>query len=68
MMGGCTLEASNRYLTAQCDAPGMVSVPIPTLIDPCGILAKLTEEGFIYGEENKVQFYQVHTNAKGMKR
>jgi hypothetical protein len=68
MTKGHTLEASNRYLTAQRDAPQMVSVPIPTSIDPRGILAKLTKEGFIYGEENKVQFYQVHTNAEGMKR
>jgi hypothetical protein len=68
MTKGRTLEASNRYLTAQCDAPGMVSVPIPTSIDPRGILAKLTKEGFIYGKENEVQFYQVHTNAEGMKR
>ncbi|KAF8226552.1 hypothetical protein L208DRAFT_1071182, partial [Tricholoma matsutake] len=64
---GNTLEALNRYLTAQRDAPGMVSVPIPALIDPHGILSKLTKEGFIYGKENEVQFFQVHTSAEGTK-
>ncbi|KAF8240890.1 hypothetical protein L208DRAFT_1230415 [Tricholoma matsutake] len=64
---GNTLEASNRYLTAQRDTPGMVSIPIPASIDPHGILSKLTKEGFIYGKENKVQFYQVHMNTEDTK-
>ncbi|KAF8234242.1 hypothetical protein L208DRAFT_1263024, partial [Tricholoma matsutake] len=43
---GKALKASNRYLTAKCDAPGMDPIPIPALIDPCGILDKLTKEGY----------------------
>ncbi|KAF8225745.1 hypothetical protein L208DRAFT_1076517, partial [Tricholoma matsutake] len=62
------LEASNRYLTAKRDAPGMDPIPIPASIDPHGILDKLAKEGFVYGEENKVQYYQVNTSAEGTKR
>ncbi|KAF8239171.1 hypothetical protein L208DRAFT_1221489, partial [Tricholoma matsutake] len=65
---GKALKASNRYLTAKRDAPGMDHIPIPASIDPHGILDKLAKEGFIYGEENKVQYYQVNTSAEGMKR
>ncbi|KAF8811793.1 hypothetical protein BYT27DRAFT_7017840, partial [Phlegmacium glaucopus] len=65
---GRALDASNRYLTSKRDAPAMVSIPIPATIDPRGILKKLTKEGFLYSEENKVQYYQVHKSDEGTNR
>ncbi|KAF8220048.1 hypothetical protein L208DRAFT_1336020, partial [Tricholoma matsutake] len=60
---GHTLKALNQYLTAKHDAPTMASVPIPALVDPRGILDKLTKEGFIYGEENEVRYYNIHNTT-----
>jgi hypothetical protein len=65
---GRALDASNRYLTSKRDTPGAVSVPIPANIDPWGILESLTKEGFVYSEENEVQYYQVHKSSKGINR
>ena len=64
---GITLEASNRYLTAKRDAPDMPPVPISPLVDPHGVLEKLTKEGFgfLHGEENEVHYYQVHKTDTG---
>ncbi|KAF8230255.1 hypothetical protein L208DRAFT_1282863, partial [Tricholoma matsutake] len=68
IMQGNTLEASNRYLAAKRDAPTMASVPILASVDPRGILDKLTKEGFIYGEENEVRYYNIHNTSEGTKR
>ncbi|KAF8809428.1 hypothetical protein BYT27DRAFT_7094373, partial [Phlegmacium glaucopus] len=65
---GRALDASNRYLTSKQDTPAMASIPIPTMIDPQGILKKLTKEGFLYSKENEVQYYQVHKSDKGTNR
>ncbi|KAF8800970.1 hypothetical protein BYT27DRAFT_7227042 [Phlegmacium glaucopus] len=64
---GRALEASNRYLTSKRDAPDMQPAPISPLVDPRGILEKLTKEGFLHGEENEVHYYQVHKNDAGGK-
>lgn len=65
---GRALDASNRYLTSKRDAPGAISVPIPATIDPRGILESLTKGGFLYSEENEVQYYQVHKSSEGVNR
>jgi hypothetical protein len=62
---GRVLEASNRYLTLKRDAPDMQPVPISPLVDPHGVLEKLTKEGFLYGEENDVHYYQLHKSNMG---
>ncbi|KAF8810962.1 hypothetical protein BYT27DRAFT_7336378 [Phlegmacium glaucopus] len=45
----------------------MQPAPISPLVDPRGILEKLTKEGFLHGEENEVHYYQVHKNDAGGK-
>jgi hypothetical protein len=46
----------------------MQTVPILPSVDPRGILDKLTQEGYLHGEDNQVDYYQVHKNGpKGSK-
>ncbi|KAF8221474.1 hypothetical protein L208DRAFT_1327778, partial [Tricholoma matsutake] len=65
---GCSLNASNRYVTSKKDAPQMVHIPFSPAIDPRGFLEQMLKGSYIHGDDNTVEYYQVYKNQDGTRR
>jgi hypothetical protein len=67
-LGHHSLEFSNRYLTPRRDAPNAEHIPFTEVIDPHGILEKMTKSDYIHTEENVVHYYSCYMDEDGKKR
>ncbi|EPQ50468.1 hypothetical protein GLOTRDRAFT_50439, partial [Gloeophyllum trabeum ATCC 11539] len=57
--GHPTLEISNRYFSARKHNQADIDVPFSDLVDPEGILRKLSDDRWVHTDDNDVTYYRV---------
>jgi len=66
--GHTTIDISNRYFTlAHRASQDDEQVPFSVAVDPDRILSMAMGNEFIHTEDNEVEYYEAHKNAKGTK-
>ena len=62
------LELGNRYFVHQNSEGDMIPVPLPSSIDPDGVLTALAGDEWVHTEENEVSYYRLTVNSDGKPR
>jgi hypothetical protein len=52
-----TVEFATRYFTSRWDDPNGAEMPFDQSTDPNGVLARMANNKYFHGEDNKVIYY-----------